>query len=57
MMRPRLVYSPLSRRVYICTQYREDPRKPGVIIARHKYDVTEDYLALRTRRVRVAVER
>lgn len=51
---PRLVYSPLSGRVYVATRYRLDQRHPGVIVASVKHDVTADYLALRKKRVRVS---
>lgn len=55
-MKPRLVYSPLGRRVYVVTRYVEKTAPDGsrYLVASRKYDVTEDYLALRKKRVRGA---
>ena len=49
-MKPRLVFSPLGRRVYVLTRYVERPSsKDGkvILVASRKYDVTEDYARLR----------
>jgi hypothetical protein len=50
-MEPRLVYSAIGRRVYVVTRYSARPN--GIMVAHRKYDVTEDFRALRKRRVRL----
>jgi len=54
-MRPRLVYSLLGRRVYVVTRYVQKiaPNGKAYLVASRKYDVTDDYRALRQKRVRV----
>lgn len=54
---PRLVYSVLGGRVYVVTRYhlKEGKRKGEFLLrATTKYDVTDDFVQLRLRRVRIA---
>ena len=52
---PRLVYSPLGKRVYVVTRYRLRPLSDGSfsLVASRKYDVTDDFAALRKKRLKL----
>ena len=50
---PRLVYSVLTGRILVITRYRDKGRFLVASDKRYVYDVTEDFVALRKKRVRV----
>lgn len=61
---PRIVYSPLGKRWYIVTRYREREgidvetgEKNAYIVAQRRYDVTEQMAAILSTQGRRAVKR
>lgn len=58
-MTPRIVYSPLSKRWYVATRYIEKTSALGekYIVARQKFDVTDQLHAILSKAGRAAVKR
>lgn len=49
MQEPMLMESPLTKRVFVVTSYKDEGN--GVFTARNKYDVTEQFDVLAIRRM------
>lgn len=58
-MTPRIVYSPLDRRWYVATRYAEKVSAGGVkyLVARQKFDVTDQMRAILSKAGRAAIPR
>lgn len=58
-MTPRIVYSPLDRRWCVVTRYAEKVSAGGVkyIVARQKFDVTDQMQAILSKAGRAALKR